>query len=174
METKNCPYCGEVILAVAKKCKHCGEWFDQQPAPVAAPKPAMDPKAEKEQYTRQVYWVIKRYIVDEGHSPALTRSYLMKQGYIDSPNDADELIYLCDQIRQGRSNGKKNILFGLIWCVGGLVVTVVSFLADMSGKHFIASRYFWYFTGAIVIGFIQFIVGLVSLIRANNRLINPF
>ena len=27
-ETKNCPYCGEEILAVAKKCKHCGEWLD--------------------------------------------------------------------------------------------------------------------------------------------------
>ena len=28
-ETKNCPYCGEEILAVAKKCKHCGEWLDE-------------------------------------------------------------------------------------------------------------------------------------------------
>lgn len=27
-ETKNCPYCGEEILVVAKKCKHCGEWLD--------------------------------------------------------------------------------------------------------------------------------------------------
>ena len=30
-ETKRCPYCGEVILAVAKKCKHCGESTDVCP-----------------------------------------------------------------------------------------------------------------------------------------------
>ena len=28
-EKKQCPYCGEEILAVAKKCKHCGEWLDE-------------------------------------------------------------------------------------------------------------------------------------------------
>ena len=27
-ETKRCPYCGEEILAIAKKCKHCGEWLE--------------------------------------------------------------------------------------------------------------------------------------------------
>lgn len=28
-ETKRCPYCGEEILAVAKKCKHCKQWIDE-------------------------------------------------------------------------------------------------------------------------------------------------
>ena len=31
-ETKRCPYCGEEILSVAKKCKHCGEWLDKDDA----------------------------------------------------------------------------------------------------------------------------------------------
>lgn len=28
-DTMECPYCGEEILAVAKKCKHCGEWLKE-------------------------------------------------------------------------------------------------------------------------------------------------
>lgn len=33
-ETKVCPYCGEEILAIAKKCKHCGEFLDGSSKPV--------------------------------------------------------------------------------------------------------------------------------------------
>jgi len=29
-DIKNCPYCGEKILAVAVKCKHCGEWLAKE------------------------------------------------------------------------------------------------------------------------------------------------
>ncbi len=29
-ETIVCPSCGQEILATAKKCKHCGEWFEKQ------------------------------------------------------------------------------------------------------------------------------------------------
>ena len=28
-QTQACPYCGEEILAIAKKCKHCGEFLDK-------------------------------------------------------------------------------------------------------------------------------------------------
>ena len=36
-ETKRCPYCGEEILAVAKKCKHCGEWLEEDDFPDQEP-----------------------------------------------------------------------------------------------------------------------------------------
>jgi hypothetical protein len=33
--TKRCPFCGEVILAIARKCKHCGEFLDRTAVPAA-------------------------------------------------------------------------------------------------------------------------------------------
>ena len=30
METKKCPYCGEDIPALAKKCTHCGMWIEEK------------------------------------------------------------------------------------------------------------------------------------------------
>ena len=33
-QTKKCPFCGEEILTVAKKCKHCGTWITSQNSPI--------------------------------------------------------------------------------------------------------------------------------------------
>lgn len=50
MKTKNCPFCGEEILETAKKCKHCGEWLNdnnESAAEVhAAPKKVVEQSVE--------------------------------------------------------------------------------------------------------------------------------
>lgn len=40
-ETVDCPFCGEEILATAKKCKHCGEFLDGSSKPAPANNAAM-------------------------------------------------------------------------------------------------------------------------------------
>ena len=39
METKKCPYCGGEIMLAAKKCKHCGEWLEEQAKSIHSSEP---------------------------------------------------------------------------------------------------------------------------------------
>lgn len=49
-ETKPCPLCGEVILSVAKKCKHCNSMLDgSSPAAEKEPKPKPQVTSPKKQ-----------------------------------------------------------------------------------------------------------------------------
>lgn len=39
--TARCPYCSEIILASAKKCKHCGEFLDRRPSASSSSGPVL-------------------------------------------------------------------------------------------------------------------------------------
>lgn len=63
-----------------------------------------------------------------------------------------------------KNAGKKNILYGAIWCMGGIIVTALTYQAaadnPTGGKYVVA----W---GAIVFGAIQLIRGLMQSGRGN-------
>jgi hypothetical protein len=62
-------------------------------------------------------------------------------------------------IAANRSMGKKNMLYGALWCVGGLAVTIATFA--FAAKNGGGGGYvvFW---GAVIFGAIQFFRGLAQ------------
>jgi len=63
-----------------------------------------------------------------------------------------------------REAGRKNMLYGALWCIGGTLVTVFSYQAasnDREGGTYLVA---W---GAIAFGGVQFFRGLVQVIRGD-------
>jgi hypothetical protein len=55
--------------------------------------------------------------------------------------------------------GKKNMLYGALWCMGGIIVTTVTYIMAGEGGTYIVT---W---GAIVFGAFQFFKGFVQYNR---------
>jgi len=59
-----------------------------------------------------------------------------------------------------RAAGKKNMLSGALWCIGGIIVTAATYGAASPGGTYLVA---W---GAILFGAIQFLRGLVQSLRS--------
>ncbi len=85
---------------------------------------------------------IEQKLVERGLSPEAVGTVVrdLKQAVVDSNKKA----------------GRKNMLYGALWCGGGALVTIVTMaMADGGGKFILA----W---GAILFGGIQFVRGAVQ------------
>jgi hypothetical protein len=58
------------------------------------------------------------------------------------------------------SAGAKNMLWGAVWCIGGIIVTAATYSAAQGGGKYVVAY------GAIAVGGIQFLIGAVQAARA--------
>ena len=66
-EQKRCPFCGELILAIARKCKHCGEFLDGSQGTQTASAPSEPHTQEPEKTlwtgTPSHYYYLGAYVI---------------------------------------------------------------------------------------------------------------
>jgi hypothetical protein len=85
---------------------------------------------------------VKRILVDDG---------------LDEASALAVVTNLDDQITKAKKEtAKKDMLYGALWCVGGTIVTFISYSSASGGGSYVIT---W---GAILFGGIQFFRGLVN------------
>lgn len=111
---------------------------------------------DKENASNQVYAFAANMMVQQNKNTYETKRALVEQGLDENSATivVDNLEQQIEDARKAKAN--KDMLYGALWCVGGIVVTVVSMAAGRGG--IIAY-------GAIIFGAIQFIRGLMNSIK---------
>jgi hypothetical protein len=117
-----------------------------------------DPSAQSmvtSRYGRGGEFLLADTVERDGKSWVKIRDAAGGEGFIDGKTQ----IKVIPEVT--KSVGKKNMLYGALWCVGGTVVTVVSYtaVAESGGTYIVA----W---GAILFGAIQFIKGVYQFSTA--------
>lgn len=95
----------------------------------------------QEETVNQIYGYAAELLVDQKKKPDEVKNSLVQQG-VDLESATIVVENLQSQIKQ---NGKKDMLYGALWCVGGTIATV--------------SNVGYIFWGAIIFGAVQFIRG---------------
>jgi hypothetical protein len=127
------------------------------------------PQADAQLTPEQLVEAVYGYAADlmrSGASPATIKQNLMDRGL-----DEDAAATVVRNLTEARSKavheakreaGKKNMLYGALWCIGGTVVTVGTMMAAKGGGSFVIA---W---GAIVFGGLQFIWGVCQTVTGSS------
>jgi hypothetical protein len=110
-------------------------------------------ESTNEQAIRAVYNYAAELMKDGLSGPQI-ESHLIEKGL-----DQQAAAIVVRNLAELRTNaykeaGKKNMLYGALWCIGGTVVTVITLAAASGGGTYVIA---W---GAIIFGGIQFLRGL--------------
>lgn len=111
-------------------------------------------KIDQQEIVNQIYGFTADMLYNQKKSIEETKAALIENGL--RAEDADVVIAnLQNQYKQEkREAGNKNMLYGALWCIGGLLVTILTYSAASDGGTYVVA---W---GAVIFGAIQFFKGL--------------
>lgn len=111
-------------------------------------------KIDQQEIVNQIYGFTADMLYNQKKSIEETKTALIENGL--RAEDADVVIAnLQNQYKQEkREASNKNMLYGALWCVGGLLVTILTYSAASDGGTYVVA---W---GAVIFGAIQFFKGL--------------
>lgn len=112
-------------------------------------------KPTEEEIVQAVYALAAEQMKN-GASSQQIQSMLVEKG-IDQESAATVVSNLARMRSEAiREASKKNMLYGALWCIGGIVVTAATYSAASGGGKYVVA---W---GAILFGAIQFFRGLIQ------------
>jgi hypothetical protein len=123
-----------------------------------APAPEQTASAP-EQSPEQLLDTIYRHVAERMQNGATAAE--VEKELLDMGLEAETAATIVANIKQAITKvkvdaGRKNMLYGALWCIGGLIVTVISYQAAEGGGKYVLA---W---GAILFGAIQFFRGLAQ------------
>lgn len=109
---------------------------------------------EQHELINRIYAFTADMLFNQKKSAQESKTVLIEKGL--RPEDADVVITnLQNQYRQEKQEaGNKNMLYGALWCIGGLLVTFLTYWAASGGGTYVVA---W---GAVIFGAIQFFKGV--------------
>ena len=113
-------------------------------------------ETEQQEVVNQIYDYAANLLINENYT-----SYEAKQALIDQGLDEETAAIVIRKLEEDigavkQKNANKDMLYGALWCIGGIIVTVASYSAASGGGTYIVT---W---GAILFGAIQFFKGLAN------------
>lgn len=109
---------------------------------------------EQQEQVNQIYSYAKNLLINEKKNIEEVKDILIGQG-VDQEGASIVVENLIQEQSQKKKNANNNMLYGAIWCIGGIIATV----ADIGAI-------FW---GAIVFGGIQFMKGASDIEIFTNK-----
>lgn len=111
----------------------------------------------QEEAVNQILEYAAMLILQEKRRPEEVQQLLIDKKGLDAESAAMVVQNVSGQIDEAKkSSANKDMLYGALWCVGGIIVTVVTMSNASGGGTYVVA---W---GAIIFGAIQFIKGAVN------------